>query len=228
MGGCTGCAALNSLPLNTKSATSGFHDDRGGGSSGPGTAHTQLPTLPSPLLMQIKQDANMAVDTLSPRTLAFWRLLWHGAALQLPTILLFRLSTPPRPPLPYHPRPHRHSPPHTMNTQVGTPVCTSITTTTAHRLGTTRFVTFPNFGLVMLSTRCEYSTRRACCNRSRRPCPACQRHAARCSPRGPHNLHLSAQLQLKAKQPRAASPPLATARARAQRHADPAHGQLSV
>ena len=137
MGGCTGCAALNSLPLNTKSATSGFHDDRGGGSSGPERVHTQLPTLPSPLLMQIKQDANMAVDTHFPRTLAFWRLLWHGAALQLPTILLFSLSTPPQPPLPYRPRTHRHSPPHSINTHDGNSVCTSIPTTTTHRLETT-------------------------------------------------------------------------------------------
>ena len=151
MGGCTGCAALNSLPLNAKSATSGFHTDRGGGSSGPETTHTQLPTLPSPLLMQIKQDANMALDTLSSRTLAFWRLLWHGAALQLPTILLFSLSTPPQPPLPYRPRTHRHSPPHSINTHDGNSVCTSIPTMTTHRLETTRFATFPNFALAMLA-----------------------------------------------------------------------------
>ena len=47
-----------------------------------------------------------------------------------------------------------------MNTQVDTSVCTSITTTTAHRLGTTHFATFPNFVLVMLvHTRHSRGTR---------------------------------------------------------------------
>ena len=151
MGGTTARGSLNSLPRQAKMATADFNDDRGGGSSGPGTAHTQLPTLPSPLLMQIKQDANMALDTHFPRTLAFWRLLWHGAALQLPTILLFSLSTPPRPPLPYRPRTHRHSPPHSINTHDGNSVCTSIPTKITHRLETTRFATFPNFALAMLA-----------------------------------------------------------------------------
>ena len=38
-----------------------------------------------------------------------------------------------------------------MNTQVDTSVCTSIPTTTTHRLETTRFTTFPNFALAVLA-----------------------------------------------------------------------------
>ena len=160
MGGPTARGPLNSLPPQAKMATPDLHGGFNDVSSGLRTAHTQLPTLPRPDPMQIQTGDRVVVEVLQLETMPFWSNFRPGAAEQLRTILLFRLSTPPRPPLPYHPRPHRHSPPHTMNTQVGTPVCTSITTTTAHRLGTTHFVTFPNVVLVMLAhTRHSRGTR---------------------------------------------------------------------
>ena len=137
MGGPTARGPLNSLPPHTKMATPDLRGDFWDVSSSLRTAHTQLPILPRPDPMQIQTGDRVVVEVLQFETLPFWSHFRRAAAEQLPTIHLFRLSTPPRPPLPYRPRPHRHSPPHSMNTQVDTSVCTSITTTTAHRLGTT-------------------------------------------------------------------------------------------